>query len=87
MTTLLADGSNATVLREYCDSKCGVVLGRGLGPLNGKAFRIANMGHVNAPMVLGTLGVVETGLGALGIAHGQGGVQAAIEWLSDNVKP
>jgi alanine-glyoxylate transaminase / serine-glyoxylate transaminase / serine-pyruvate transaminase len=37
--------------------------------------------------VLGTLGVVETGLGALGIAHGQGGVQAAIDWLGDNVKP
>jgi alanine-glyoxylate transaminase/serine-glyoxylate transaminase/serine-pyruvate transaminase len=38
-------------------------------------------------MVLGTLGVVETGLRALRIAHGQGGVQAAVDWLSDNVKP
>jgi alanine-glyoxylate transaminase/serine-glyoxylate transaminase/serine-pyruvate transaminase len=84
-TVLMADGFNPNALREYCDSKCGVVLGRGLGPM--KAFRIAHMGHVNAPMVLGTLGVVETGLRALGIAHGQGGVQAAIDWLSDNVKP
>jgi alanine-glyoxylate transaminase / serine-glyoxylate transaminase / serine-pyruvate transaminase len=86
-TILMADGFNPNVLREYCDSKCGVVLGRGLGPMNGKAFRIAHMGHVNAPMVLGTLGVVETGLGALGIAHGHGGVSAAIAWLSDHVKP
>jgi len=86
-TVLMADGCNPNVLRDYCDSKCGVVLGRGLGPMNGKAFRIAHMGHVNAPMVLGTLGVVETGLNALGVAHGQGGVQAAIEWLSENVKP
>jgi len=86
-TVLMADSCNPNVLRDYCDSKCGVVLGRGLGPMNGKAFRIAHMGHVNAPMVLGTLGVVETGLNALGVAHGQGGVQAAIEWLSDNVKP
>jgi alanine-glyoxylate transaminase / serine-glyoxylate transaminase / serine-pyruvate transaminase len=86
-TVLMADGFNPDVLRDYCDSKCGVVLGRGLGPMNGKAFRIAHMGYVNAPMVLGTLGVVETGLRALGIAHGQGGVQAAIDWLSDNVKP
>jgi alanine-glyoxylate transaminase/serine-glyoxylate transaminase/serine-pyruvate transaminase len=86
-TVLMADGCNPNVLRDYCDSKCGVVLGRGLGPMNGKAFRIAHMGHVNAPMVLGTLGVVETGLNALGVAHGQGGVQAAIEWLSDNVNP
>lgn len=86
-TLLVADGINPNVLREYCDSKCGVVLGRGLGTMSGNAFRIAHMGHVNAPMVLGTLGVVETGLGALGIAHGRGGVEAAIEWLSANVKP
>jgi len=26
--------------------------------LTGQAFRIAHMGHVNAPMILGTLGVV-----------------------------
>jgi alanine-glyoxylate transaminase/serine-glyoxylate transaminase/serine-pyruvate transaminase len=45
------------------------------------------MGHVNAPMVLGTLGVVEQAFGALGVAHGKGGVQAAVEWLSENVKP
>jgi alanine-glyoxylate transaminase / serine-glyoxylate transaminase / serine-pyruvate transaminase len=38
-------------------------------------------------MVLGTLSVVEIGLGALGIAHGKGGVQAAIDFLSDNVRP
>ena len=86
-TVLMADGRDPGPLRDYCESKCGVVLGRGLGRLNGRAFRIAHMGHINAPMVLGTLGVVEMGLGALGIAHGTGGVQAAIEWLSDRVKP
>jgi alanine-glyoxylate transaminase/serine-glyoxylate transaminase/serine-pyruvate transaminase len=62
------------------------VLGRGLGELDGKAFRIAHMGYVNAPMMLGTLGVVEMGLEALGIPHGEGGVQAAINWLSTSVK-
>jgi alanine-glyoxylate transaminase / serine-glyoxylate transaminase / serine-pyruvate transaminase len=45
------------------------------------------MGHINAPMVLGALGVIETGLRALGIAHGVGGVQAAVEYLGDSVKP
>jgi alanine-glyoxylate transaminase / serine-glyoxylate transaminase / serine-pyruvate transaminase len=43
------------------------------------------MGHVNAPMILGTLGVVEVALTALGIPHGQGGTEAAIEWLGGNV--
>jgi alanine-glyoxylate transaminase / serine-glyoxylate transaminase / serine-pyruvate transaminase len=87
VTTVLMDGCDPNLLRSYCETKCGVVLGRGIGRMNGKAFRIAHMGHVNAPMVLGTLGVIETALGALRIAHGKGGVQAAVEWLSESVKP
>jgi alanine-glyoxylate transaminase/serine-glyoxylate transaminase/serine-pyruvate transaminase len=43
------------------------------------------MGHVNAPMILGTLGVIEVGLNALDIPHGKGGVEAAIEWLGESV--
>jgi alanine-glyoxylate transaminase/serine-glyoxylate transaminase/serine-pyruvate transaminase len=54
--------------------------------MRGKGFRIAHMGHVNAPIVLGTLGVVEFALAALGIPHRKGGVQAAIDWLGKNVK-
>jgi alanine-glyoxylate transaminase/serine-glyoxylate transaminase/serine-pyruvate transaminase len=55
--------------------------------MKGKAFRIAHMGHINAPMVLGTLGVIEMGLHALRIPHCRGGVQAAIEWLGETVYP
>jgi alanine-glyoxylate transaminase/serine-glyoxylate transaminase/serine-pyruvate transaminase len=87
VTTVLTDGCDANLLRIYCEQKCGVVLGRGLGKMNGKAFRIAHMGHVNAPMVFGTLAVVETALQALRVPHGDGGVAAAIAWLSENVKP
>jgi alanine-glyoxylate transaminase/serine-glyoxylate transaminase/serine-pyruvate transaminase len=72
-------------LLDYTSSKCGVVLGVGLGDLGGKAFRIAHMGHTNAPMVLGTLGALEMGLVALGIPHGSGGVQAAVEYLGREV--
>jgi alanine-glyoxylate transaminase/serine-glyoxylate transaminase/serine-pyruvate transaminase len=43
------------------------------------------MGHVNAPMVIGTLGAVEMGLAALGLPHGSGGVQAAVEYLGREV--
>jgi alanine-glyoxylate transaminase/serine-glyoxylate transaminase/serine-pyruvate transaminase len=87
VTAVLMEGSDPNALRAYCEDKCGVVLGRGIGKLSGKAFRIAHMGHVNAPMVLGTLGVVEQAFGALGVPHGKGGVQAAVEWLSETVKP
>ena len=80
-------GRDAAALLDYCDKRCGVVLGRALGDLSGTGFRIAHMGHVNAPMVLGTLGVVEVALGALGIPHGKGGVSAAAAWLGQEVKP
>jgi alanine-glyoxylate transaminase / serine-glyoxylate transaminase / serine-pyruvate transaminase len=85
VTTVRLDGVEPELLRDYCDKICGVVLGQGIGELSGKAVRIAHMGHVNAPMMLGTLGVVETALGALGIAHGRGGVQAAVDFLAEAV--
>jgi alanine-glyoxylate transaminase/serine-glyoxylate transaminase/serine-pyruvate transaminase len=55
--------------------------------MSGKAFRIAHMGHVNAPMVLGTLAVVKMALGAVRIPHSEGGIQAAVQWLSERVQP
>ena len=85
-TVLLAGAQDPTSLLEFCARQCGVVLGVGIGPLHGKAFRIAHMGHVNAPMILGSLGAVEIGLVALGIAHGKGGLQAAIDWLGASLR-
>ena len=84
-TVLVGDGYRPADLQRYCKEKCGVVLGTGIGDLAGQAFRIAHMGHVNAPMILGTLGVIEVALQALSIPHGKGGVEAAIGWLGDNV--
>jgi alanine-glyoxylate transaminase/serine-glyoxylate transaminase/serine-pyruvate transaminase len=84
-TVLMADSHDPTALQRYCKEKCGVVLGVGIGELTGQAFRIAHMGHVNAPMMLGTLGVIEVALQALGIPHGKGGVEAAIGYLGANV--
>jgi alanine-glyoxylate transaminase / serine-glyoxylate transaminase / serine-pyruvate transaminase len=85
-TVRLADGRNPKPLLELCARQCGVVLGVGIGPLSGKAVRIAHMGHVNAPMILGTLGALEIGLVALDIAHGKGGLQAAIDWLGGSLR-
>jgi len=85
ITNVLTPGRDPQPLLDYCRERCGVVLGVGIGELSGRAFRIAHMGHVNAPMVLGTLGVIEIGLAALGIPHGAGGVQRAIEYLAREV--
>ncbi|MEM9682276.1 MAG: aminotransferase class V-fold PLP-dependent enzyme [Pseudomonadota bacterium] len=84
-TILLHNGLEPGVIRSYCHEQCGVVLGGGIGDLTGKALRIAHMGHVNAPMILGTLGTVEMALQALDIPHGKGGVQAAVDWLGQSV--
>jgi alanine-glyoxylate transaminase/serine-glyoxylate transaminase/serine-pyruvate transaminase len=84
-TVLMGQEGDARRLLEYCNTKCGVVLGQGIGDLSGKAFRIAHMGHVNAPMILGTLGVIEMALQALKIPHSVGGAQAAIGFLAGHV--
>ena len=84
-TVLVADGYDPGKLHRYCKEKCGVVLGVGIGELQGQAFRIAHMGHINAPMILGTLGVIEVALNALEIPHGRGGTEAAIDWLGESV--
>jgi alanine-glyoxylate transaminase/serine-glyoxylate transaminase/serine-pyruvate transaminase len=86
VTAVLVNGYDPEAIRAYCNKQCGVILGHGIGELSGKAFRIAHMGHVNAPMVLGTLSVIEMSLNALGIPHRKGGAQAAIDYLGAEVK-
>jgi alanine-glyoxylate transaminase/serine-glyoxylate transaminase/serine-pyruvate transaminase len=87
VTTVLTPGRDPKPLLDYCRAHCGVVVGVGIGELSGKAFRIAHMGHINAPMVFGVLGSIEMGLAALGIPHGSGGVQAAVDYLAREVRP
>ena len=82
ITNVRMTGYNTNLLTDYTREKCGVTLGLGIGGYDGKAFRIAHMGHTNAPMVLGTLGAIEMALKALKIPHGSGGVGAAIETLA-----
>jgi alanine-glyoxylate transaminase / serine-glyoxylate transaminase / serine-pyruvate transaminase len=85
ITSVLMQGYDPQPLMDYAREKCGVVLGTGIGKLTGLCFRIAHMGHVNAPMVLGTLGVIEAGLKALAIPHGDGGIGAAVSYLGREV--
>lgn len=73
VTTILTPGFDVEALRRYAEDQLGVTLGISiLHPSPGDAFRIGHMGHVNAPMVMGALGAVETGLKALGVPHGSG---------------
>ncbi len=85
-TVRMHDGVDPAPMLKYCQEHCGVTVGIGIGALAGKAFRIAHMGHVNAPMTMGTLASIEISMRAIGMPHGEGGVQAAAAYLGDALK-
>lgn len=75
-------------LLALCNERFGVVLGVALNPdperkIVNNAFRIGHMGHLNPPMLLGTLGSVEAGLNALNVTRGSGAVDAAAAVLAN----
>ena len=88
VTSLTIGKPHGTRLRRWCSDQAGVTLGIGLGmgtdedPQGDGFFRFGHMGHVNAHMILGLLGVVEAGLAALDIPHRTGGVGAAAKVIS-----
>ena len=79
---LMPEGFNADALRTLCLQRFNVSLGGGLGPLNGRVFRIGHLGDLNEPMVLGTLATVELAMQVQGVPHAPGGVGAAIAALA-----
>ncbi len=80
---LVPEGFNAEDIRRVCLERFNVSLGGGLGPLGGKVFRIAHMGDLNEPMILGALASVEMALQIYGVPHAKGGVDAAMAYLAD----
>jgi alanine-glyoxylate transaminase/serine-glyoxylate transaminase/serine-pyruvate transaminase len=81
VTTIATGSVDATELARICREDLGVTLGLGIGGGEGSSFRIGHMGHVNAPMILGVLGAVETALDRMGAPTSGSGVAAAAECL------
>ncbi|MGH1424950.1 MAG: pyridoxal-phosphate-dependent aminotransferase family protein [Pseudooceanicola sp.] len=88
VTSLGLGADNGLRLRRWTESEAGLVLGIGLGmapdgdPKGQGFFRIGHMGHVNAHMIMGLLGVIEAGMSALDIPFGQGGLSAAAQVIA-----
>ncbi|MEW4458911.1 MULTISPECIES: aminotransferase class V-fold PLP-dependent enzyme [unclassified Labrenzia] len=82
VTVVRFNEGDVAALRTFTKEVCGVTIGGTIGELSGKGIRIAHMGHVNAVMLLGTLSSIELGFQKLGIPHGRGGVQAAMDYLA-----
>ena len=82
-TIRVAEGIDSNRLRLLARDELDVSLGYGLGPLDGKAFRIGHMGWINEPMVLGALGAVEMAMQACGVPYRKGGLTAAVDSLAE----
>ena len=80
---LVPAGVNADHVRKVILENFDMSLGTGLGKLAGKIFRIGHLGDFNDLSLLGTLAGVEMGLGLAGVAHKQGGVDAAMAYLAE----
>jgi len=78
----LPEGHDAETVRRIALERFNVSLGAGLGPLQGRVFRIGHMGDLNEPMILGALAAVEMSLELAGVPHAKGGVAAAMASLT-----
>ncbi len=78
---LVPEGHDADRVRAIANDKYSVALGRGLGTLQGRIFRIGHMGDLNEPMLLGALAVIELALAEAEVPHSRGGVAAAMDSL------
>jgi len=77
-TVRTPDGFDAERIRTALRERHNVIVGGGLGNLRGSIFRIGHMGHINLPYVLGCLGAIDVELKSLGLAVGNGAIDAAL---------
>ncbi len=76
------EGTDADGVRQVILDNFNMSLGTGLGPLQGKLFRIGHLGQLNELALAGVLSGVEMGLRLAGVPHSSGGVTAALESLA-----
>ena len=83
-TTIRTNSIDVDELRRRAEHDAGLVLGLGIGA-DDPRFRIGHMGHLNPPMLLGTLGTIEAVLTAMGAPMGGSGVAAAAASLAPHL--
>ncbi len=83
VTAVMMPGEHsADQLRKLILEHFDMSLGTGLGRLADSVFRIGHLGNFNDLMLAGTLSGVELGLKLAAVPHRPGGVQAALDYLS-----
>jgi alanine-glyoxylate transaminase/serine-glyoxylate transaminase/serine-pyruvate transaminase len=81
---MMPAGKGADALRKVILDAFNMSLGNGLGKVADKVFRIGHLGDLNDLSLIGTLAGVEMGLELGRIEHHKGGVQAAMQYLSES---
>lgn len=83
VTTIeVRDGVDAETLRSVARERFQVAVAGGLGPFQGRAFRIGHLGDLNAAMILGCLAGIESAMLAQRIPFGRDGVACATACLA-----
>jgi alanine-glyoxylate transaminase/serine-glyoxylate transaminase/serine-pyruvate transaminase len=82
-TVTVPPGTDVDALRAVARERFQVAMAGALGPLTGKAFRIAHLGDSNPAQMLGALGAIEAALRVQGIPVGAGGVSRAVQALAE----
>lgn len=86
--TLMETGSvDANALRATTQREAGLTLGMNIQGEHAAGVRIAHMGHVNPPMLLGCLGTIEAALIASDAPMGASGVAAAAASIAGALDP
>lgn len=84
---MMPEGHSADAFRKTVLTHFNMSLGQGLSKVSDKIFRIGHLGDFNDLTLCGTLSGVEMGLSKAGVPHKPGGVQAALDYLSQTSKP
>ncbi len=83
---VLPPGHREEELRRVILESFDLSLGAGLGKLAGRVIRIGHLGSFNDLMLAATLSGIEMGLDLAHVPHQQGGVQAALGYLTESAR-
>src|SRR6202049_1151211 len=79
---LLPEGHDADAFRALALEQFNISYGMSFGKYAGKMFRIGHLGDINDLTLLGALAGTEMALSLAGVPHKKGGVQAAMDYLT-----
>ena len=79
---LLPEGHDADAFRALALDTFNISYGMSFGKFAGKMFRIGHLGDINDLTLLGALAGTEMALSLAGVPHKKGGVQAAMDYLT-----